>query len=78
MNFEDNSASATAPALDKQLSTTSAPNGQSYPDLDSILAALEHERIATVAYYFWQQRGCPIGSPDEDWAQAVRYIRDSR
>jgi len=78
MNFEHDSASATAPALEKQPSISPATNGRTYPDLDSLLAALEHERIATVAYYFWQQRGCPGGSPDEDWAQAVQYIRDSR
>ena len=58
-----------------------ASNGtasQSYPDLDALLAALEHERIAVTAYYFWQQRGCPHGSSDEDWSRAVQYIRDSR
>lgn len=29
--------------------------------------------IATLAYQLWQDRGCPIGSPDEDWflAEAV-------
>jgi len=78
MNFEQNSASATAPALEKPASATPELNSRAYPDLDSLLAALEHERIATVAYYFWQQRGCPAGSPDEDWASAVQYIRDSR
>jgi len=77
MNHE-HGASAPAPALEKETGGLSAPNGRAYPDLDSLLAALEHERIATVAYYFWQQRGCPIGSPDEDWAQAVQYIRESR
>lgn len=78
MNFERDSASATAPALEKQTSPASAPHVRAYPDLDSLLAALEHERIATVAYYFWQQRGCPHGSSEEDWSRAVEYIRDSR
>ena len=77
MNHDHPSASATALALEN-VSTHSEPNGRAYPDLDTLLAALEHERIATVAYYFWQQRGCPHGSPDEDWAQAVQYIRESR
>ena len=78
MTFENNSAFGTAPALEKQASATPEVDSRAYPDLDSLLAALEQERIATVAYYFWQQRGCPIGSPDDDWAQAVQYIRDSR
>jgi hypothetical protein len=26
--------------------------------------------IATLAYRLWQERGCPIGSPEEDWFRA--------
>ena len=29
-----------------------------------------HEAIACLAYAIWQQRGCPWGSPDEDWLRA--------
>jgi hypothetical protein len=78
MNFELDNAFATAPALEEKAFAIPVSNGRTYPDLDSLLAALEHERIATVAYYFWQQRGCPHGSSDEDWSRAVEYIRESR
>src|ERR1019366_8572779 len=27
----------------------------------------EHEETARVAYQDWQQRGSPIGTPEEDW-----------
>jgi Protein of unknown function (DUF2934) len=47
-----------------------------YPDLDSLLALLEHERIAKLAYSFWHQRGCPEGSPDDDWFRAQKCIRE--
>ncbi|HEY2013417.1 MAG TPA: DUF2934 domain-containing protein, partial [Bryobacteraceae bacterium] len=30
-----------------------------------------HEDIARVAYELWVERGCPEGSPDEDWFHAV-------
>jgi hypothetical protein len=30
--------------------------------------------IATLAYALWQQRGCPEGSPEEDWVQAERQL----
>jgi hypothetical protein len=74
MNFEQDSATATAPALEQP-----APAGiAAYPDLNSLLAALEHERIATLAYFYWQQRGCPNGSPDDDWLRAEQHIRESR
>ena len=29
-----------------------------------------HEEIAILAHGLWQARGCPNGSPDEDWFQA--------
>jgi hypothetical protein len=29
-----------------------------------------HEEIAALANTLWQQRGCPHGSPDEDWFRA--------
>jgi hypothetical protein len=47
-------------------------------DLESLLAALESERISALAYFYWQQRGCPVGSPDEDWFRAERDIREGQ
>jgi hypothetical protein len=34
-----------------------------------------HAEIATLAYQLWQTRGCPEGSPDTDWFEAVRELR---
>jgi hypothetical protein len=36
---------------------------------------LGDEEIATLAYELWQARGCPDGSPDEDWYRAVEILR---
>ena len=36
---------------------------------------LEHQRIAQLAYDLWQKRGCPIGSPDEDWFRVENELR---
>lgn len=33
----------------------------------------ETERLA---YRLWQERGSPIGSPEEDWFQAEKELRD--
>ena len=38
-----------------------------------VSAPLE-EHIALLAYSYWESRGCPIGSPDEDWLQAEHDI----
>ena len=30
----------------------------------------DHDTVGTLAYELWRKRGCPIGSPQEDWFQA--------
>lgn len=34
-----------------------------------------HEDVATLAYALWQARGCPEGSPEEDWFRAAQELR---
>ena len=34
-----------------------------------------HDEIATLAYELWQARGCPHGSPEEDWLRAEIELR---
>ncbi len=34
------------------------------------IPVLAYEQIATLAYQYWLERGCPIGSPEEDWLRA--------
>ncbi len=36
-----------------------------------------HDDIAALAYALWQERGCPIGSPDEDWFRAESELKTS-
>jgi len=43
-----------------------APEAQTEPRQDRT----EHESIQRLAYSYWEARGCPIGSPDEDWFRA--------
>jgi hypothetical protein len=31
--------------------------------------------VQILAYSLWQQRGMPLGSPDEDWFQAEQIVR---
>ena len=33
-----------------------------------------HEQVAALAYRFWQERGCPDGSPEADWSQAEEKL----
>jgi len=34
-----------------------------------------HEEIAALAHQLWQDRGRPIGSPDDDWFHASEQLR---
>ena len=58
----------------KPVSITEPPN-------ESALADTKHEnqqKLAALAYEFWQARGCPDGIPDEDWFRAEREIAGSK
>jgi hypothetical protein len=37
--------------------------------------AFGHEEIAALAHKLWQARGCPDGSPQEDWFNAAAELR---
>ena len=34
-----------------------------------------YEEIAQLAYQYWQERGGPHGSPDEDWLRAEMALQ---
>jgi hypothetical protein len=38
----------------------------------------DHVSIARLAYLHWLERGCPIGSPQEDWSRAEQALRDEQ
>jgi hypothetical protein len=39
--------------------------------------SLVQNDIAKLAYTLWQQRGCPYGTPELDWFEAERKVRES-
>jgi hypothetical protein len=36
-----------------------------------------HHLTEKVAYEYWQRRGCPLGSPEIDWAAAEKALAAS-
>lgn len=36
---------------------------------------MEQDDIALLAYSYWEARGCPYGSPEEDWFRAEIELR---
>ena len=39
------------------------------------IATFGHADIEALAHELWEARGCPQGSPDIDWFQAVKQLR---
>jgi hypothetical protein len=44
----------------------------------SILPSISHEEIALRAYYYWERRGKPIGSPEVDWYRAIDELKQGQ
>jgi hypothetical protein len=38
-------------------------------------ATFGHQEIAALAHELWVARGCPEGSPEEDWFRAAEQLR---
>ena len=39
---------------------------------------MDRESVEAMAYQLWLQRGCPIGSDQEDWYRAETDIKDKK
>ena len=39
------------------------------------IALIRHEDVAALAHSRWHARGCPPGSPEEDWQHAEQELR---
>lgn len=44
------------------------------PETEQTSRVIAHEEIALHAYYHWQRRGRPFGSPEVDWYWAIREL----
>lgn len=53
------------PAETPSLAQTAAP----------VAAAPSQDEIASLAYLYWEARGCQGGSPEEDWMRAEQELR---
>jgi hypothetical protein len=45
------------------------------PALADLSLETGHQEIAELAYRYWQDRGCPNASPEEDWLRAERDLQ---
>jgi hypothetical protein len=61
-----------ATALDPKTAGTKDPKSSVQPGAAQNAPETE---IAALAYQLWQGRGCPIGSPEEDWFRAENELQ---
>ena len=52
-----------------------APEAKSTPEFNHSAVSAQ-EKIALLAYSYWEERGRTGGSPEEDWFRAEREILD--
>ena len=58
--------------------STSGLTDDARVDLSEPAGTPTHSEISERAYCCWHQRGCPEGSPEEDWHRAERELREER
>ena len=51
------------------------PQHKQAPTVGHGIAAFGHAEISALAHQLWQARGCPLGSPQEDWFRAAEELR---
>ena len=66
---------STAPkmAVSPTIAETAVQPADSVPNAAES-AAPTHEEIAQLAYHYWEARGRPLGSPEEDWFRAEQDV----
>ena len=43
--------------------------------MNRLTSDIFHAQVEKLSYQFWEERGRPLGSPEEDWFRAERELR---
>ncbi len=69
----------TTPTNTRESSSTEANELNENPASETLAGRdPSHEQIAVRAYFYWEARGCPHGSPETDWEEAERELREEK
>jgi hypothetical protein len=63
---------------ERQKATTSVNGGITTTAVAQTSEPAGEQKIAALAYHFWLTRGCPEGTPEEDWFRAEQEIARSQ
>jgi hypothetical protein len=59
--------------IDQKKSDVNDTNIRVPPDA---IETVNANQVADRAYDLWQERGCPVGSPETDWLRAEEELRN--
>jgi hypothetical protein len=63
------------PKAAKSKAAAAAANGDSILNLaDAVNGQITPEQVAERAYFRWIERGCPVGTAEEDWLRAEQEL----
>jgi len=51
---------------------------ESAPQSGGVEQDCNQDGVAALAYKMWQERGCPIGSDQEDWFRAESELKNAK
>ena len=63
--------------METQWKTTTKKDGGVTTTALEPFQSVNRQKIAALAYEFWQVRGCPEGTAEEDWFRAEKEIKGS-
>ena len=69
------SATATSLLSSRETTIRKPPGSASVPD-SQVPGTSPQEDLSKLAYALWEQCGCPYGSPEIDWLEAERNLRE--
>jgi hypothetical protein len=69
--------SATATSASRRGSKMHKPSSRATASHSEVPESSMQEDLAKLAYGLWQERGCLEGSPEVDWIEAERRLRQS-
>jgi hypothetical protein len=64
--------------MEKQWKATTRHEGITTTALGQTSEPENQQTTAALAYALWQARGCPDGTPDEDWFRAEEALKNRR
>ena len=56
--------------------TTEKQDGITTTTVEPIPQPENQQEIISLAYEFWQARGCPDGTPEDDWFRAEEELKN--